>query len=539
MKIHALLRKIALPLAAACALWSGLAIAQDDPLGGGLAEEQKFEIVSVTADPATVPAGGTTQVRVKIEIVPDWHLYGLKYGQPPRIELDLPEGLTAGALSEFPEPHEIARIPDMPDLITIEHEAEVTFSIAVTVAPDAALGPRTIGGSFSAMACDPMQCLPEETRPIEASFVVTEWLGPETGGNGASPVVPGAGEPEEMSGGVGGIIGSGVFWGLITLLTPCVFPLLPVTVSFFSKQEGAVLPKALVYAFGIIFTLTVVGLIFGASLDVMARGDAFNVFVGVLFVVLALSLFGLFDLRLPGFLTDATTKRSSATGLIGPFFMAMTLALTSFSCSIPFLAIMFTTFEEGDKSAALIGLLAYSVTVAVPFFFCSLFPALLKTMPRAGGWMNAVKVTMGFVEFGLAFKFFRTVAINHDWDILPRTLVLAIWAACAFAAAMYLFGIFSLPKDTKVETVGTLRMLFAVMFFSLGLYIVPGLFGRPLASDLEGFIQTEPKDLWIVGDGGSAGDTAHLEWPRNDWEGARERAIAADRYVLFDFTGKG
>src|SRR6185369_11816276 len=127
---------------------------------------------------------------------------------------------------------------------------------------------------------------------------------------------------------------------------------------------------------------------------------------------------GLFELRLPGFLIDKSQSKSQSGGLVGVFFMAVTLALTSFSCSVPFLAIMFARFDKGQVAQSVVGLIAYSTTVAFPFFVCSLFPTLLKAMPKSGGWLNAVKVTMGFVELGLAFKFLRTVALNRDSDVL-------------------------------------------------------------------------------------------------------------------------
>jgi thiol:disulfide interchange protein DsbD len=330
-------------------------------------------------------------------------------------------------------------------------------------------------------------------------------------------------------------------WGLITILTPCVFPLLPVTVSFFSKQKGPALPRSTVYALGIVFTLTVIGLVFKSTLDVFARGSAFNLFVGFLFFALALSLFGMFELRLPGFLIDKAQEKSGSGGLIGPFFMAVVLALTSFSCSVPFLAIMFSQFDKGRVVASVLGLVAYSSTVALPFFLCSLFPALLKTLPKSGGWLNAVKVTMGFVEFGLAFKFLRTVAINNGSDVLPRSLVLAIWVACAIGATLYLFGYVVLPHDTKVESIGVVRLLFAILFLTLALYFVPGMFGRPLNAQLEGFIQSEEKDFAgaTTGSRGAGESKSEIAWTLNDWDGALARAAEKKRPALFDFTGVG
>jgi thiol:disulfide interchange protein DsbD len=291
-----------------------------------------------------------------------------------------------------------------------------------------------------------------------------------------------------------------------------------------------------VYALGIIFTITVIGLVFSSSIGAFARGWVFNAAVGALFLTLSLSLFGMFDLRLPSFLLDWSTNKAGGGGLIGAFFMAMTLALTSFSCSMPFLAVMFEDFGRGDRTTAIGGLVIYSGTLALPFFFCSLFPAALQALPRAGEWMNAVKVVMGFVEFALAFKFLRSVALNFHSDALPRSLVLAIWVACAIGAATYLLGFIVLPHDTKVESIGVVRLLFALFFLSSALYLAPGVWRRPLANWVEAFLQTGTDEIDV---GGGGGGDRHIAWVKNDWQGSLDRAAAANRPVLFDFTGVG
>jgi thiol:disulfide interchange protein DsbD len=204
---------------------------------------------------------------------------------------------------------------------------------------------------------------------------------------------------------------------------------------------------------------------------------------------------------------------------------------------------MFSRFDKGEVAQSVIGLLAYSATVALPFFLCSLFPSLLKAMPKSGGWLNAVKVTMGFVEFGLAFKFLRTVALNEGSDLLPRSLLLALWTACALAAALYLFGYITLPHDTKTESIGVVRLMFALMFLTMALYFVPSMFGRPLNATLDGFIQTDKRELAAMPEPGLWTDrgvsAAGVDWTRNDWDGALARAAEKKRPALFDFTGVG
>ena len=491
----------------------------------------------VSAAPARVEQGGSGVVRLPVELFPGWHVYGLADSPQTatRVEIgEWPAGLAGGAPSESPAPKEV----DYWGVTALFHEGEVTFTVPFDVAPDAALGERTVRGRIVWLACDDSVCEPATTTAFEVRLDV---VAAGSGGPSVSaPPAPPAAGADDYSGGVTlALILQAIALGFIPVGAPCVCPLRPITVSFFSKQEGPALPRSLVYGAGWIFTIVGIGLVFKSTLDVFARGDLFNAAVGLLFLVLALSLFGLFDLRLPGFLSDWSTAKSAAGGYVGAFFMAVTIALTSFSCSVPFLAIMFERFEAGEFGVALVGLTVYAGTLAAPFVLCSLFPALLGSMPRAGAWMNAVKVTMGFVELALAFKFLRTVDLNNDWGFLPRELVLAIWVACSLGAGLYLLGYIVLPHDTKVESIGVVRLLFAVLFLSLTVYLVPGVFKMPLSPQIEAFIQTTEEELTGGIGSRTAGEEAHIPWVRDDWDGALERAQAAGRPVLFDFTGVG
>lgn len=504
---------------------------------------------------ARAAAGSTASLEIELGLAKSWHVYAqsLPDHKPPKFEWTLPPGISVdGGPTDASPPHEIDFFGEK----LLVHEEKALLRQEFAVAADVRPGAYEVKGLGSWQRCNDSGCVDDEGVPVTATLVVGEGGAAAPAGDpgqAAKPVEPAAepaepapaspegGERKSKSGvpqGLAGTLLSGMGWGLLTILTPCVFPLLPVTVSFFSKQSGPALPRSTVYAAGIVFTLTVIGLLFKGSLDLMARGTAFNLFVGVLFIVLALSLFGLFELRLPGFLIDRSQAKTASGGLLGVFFMAVTLALTSFSCSVPFLAIMFSRFDQGDVAGSVAGLLAYSVTVALPFFLCSLFPSLLRTLPKSGSWMNAIKVTMGFVELALAFKFLRTVALNEGSAMLSDTFVLAIWIACALGAALYLFGYVTLPHDTKVESIGVIRLLFALLFLAIAFYLIPGTFGRPLHPDINGFLQ---RDLGAVAlaPGGMQAEPAHIAWPRNDWDGALKRAAEKKRPALFDFTGVG
>lgn len=511
-----------------------------------VSEPSTVKVAGARFVPDSAAAGSTATIEVELSIAPGWHVYGQRQEaeKPPSFAWKLPDGWrTSGPLVEVTPPHD-AKLFGLDDVYSI-HEGKVVLRQAFAVPAGAPQGKVEVRGAGTWQRCDDKGCSDDVDVPVAAFVSIVAAGVVPAAGQQAPPPAPvksdpkPAPAPEKDGRDLASVLLSGIGWGFITILTPCVFPLLPVTVSFFSKQKGPALPRSLVYAAGIIFTLTVIGLVFKGSLDLFSRGTAFNLFVGLLFITLALSLFGLFELRLPSFLIDRTQERGAAGGMLGAFFMAVTLALTSFSCSVPFLALMFSQFDKGQFVVSVLGLLAYSATVALPFFLCSLFPTLLKAMPRSGGWLNAVKVTMGFVEFGLAFKFLRTVALNEGSDALSRGLVLAIWTACAIGAAIYLFGYITLPHDTKAESIGVVRLLFALMFLSIAFYLVPGTFGRPLGSAIDGFLQTEKSDLWVGGGGGGGQTAEEAPWPRNDWDGALARAAEKKRPALFDFTGVG
>ena len=514
------------------AVWTAhAASAQDEP--------SKVTVRKIAFDPPTAPQGGTASLRIEFKFPPPFHMYPQSdTGQRPEFKWKLPAGWEALAVEDVTRPHEIEAFGSK----VLAFEKEAVLRQPFRVPADAPLGKVEITGTGGWQYCDDNACYLDRDVPFAASVeVVAAVAGAAASDGGGAAAAPAPADPPATTPAAAvslELIGKAIGFGFLTVLTPCVFPLLPVTVSFFSKQKGPALPRAAVYFLGIVFTITIVGLVLNTTLDVIARGWVFNLAIGVLFLVLALSLFGLFDLRLPSFLLDASTARSGAGGLVGPFFMAVTLALTSFSCSMPFLALMFDTFNAGGHLSAVIGLTIYGSSMALPFFLCSLFPSAIGALPKAGEWMNAIKVTMGFVEFALAFKFLRTVALNFDSDVLPRGFVLAIWAACALGAAAYLFGYLVLPHDTKVESIGVVRLVFAVGFLSAALYLLPGVFRLPLADWIEGFLQTKPAEIASAGIGGK-GESHEIPWIRNDWDGALERARLANRPVLMDLTGVG
>jgi thiol:disulfide interchange protein DsbD len=335
-----------------------------------------------------------------------------------------------------------------------------------------------------------------------------------------------------------------VLGGFIALLTPCVFPMIPVTVSFFLKQGERAhhrpLTMASVYCATIIAVLTVGGMALVHVLQVISQHWITNIFLTGVFVFFALSLLGMYEIALPSSLANLTGAREGRGGLIGIVFMALTFSIISFACVGPIYG-GFITLEAASQSSVsgwlqrFLGPFAFAVAFASPFFVLALFPSLLRSMPRSGSWMNSVKVVMGFLELAAAFKFVRAAELNYlaKSEYFTFDLVLGIYIALAVACGLYLLNVFRLPHDhDAAESIGVPRLVFGLVFLSFAFYLMPGLF-----KDDKGKSQKPRGEVyeWV---------SAFL-LPDNpsDWRMDLATALAAaerEKKPLFiDFTGLG
>jgi len=343
-------------------------------------------------------------------------------------------------------------------------------------------------------------------------------------------------------------IATAAFWGFITLLTPCVFPMIPITVSIFLKQsekQGTnVLALALVYAVTIVVLMSVAALTLLTTFRWLAVDPVTNVLLGVLFVVLALSLFGLFELTLPSSLSTALDNRASRGGYLGTIFMAASFTVVSFTCVAPFLGGFSSMATSGTYSTFELAAAAitFAVAFASPFFLLALFPSLIKKLPKSGDWMNMIKVCMGFLELAAALKFFRTAELR--WLTPPQyftyDMVLALWVAILVAMALYLMGMFRTTHDHEMhDHVGPWRIMFALASLGLAVYLTPALFGngakernRPggiVYAWVDSFLLPEPSAAEMVGGG-------ELQWSA-DLRRTLDDARAKNGRVFVDFTG--
>ncbi|MAG86498.1 MAG: disulfide bond formation protein DsbD [Flavobacteriaceae bacterium] len=276
--------------------------------------------------------------------------------------------------------------------------------------------------------------------------------------------------------------------GLVALLTPCVFPMIPMTVSFFTKSNTSRkkgIAQAILYGVSIIAIYTIVGtlfsVLFGADFaNFLSTHWIPNLFFFAIFVLFALSFFGLFEIRLPNKFVNKMDSQSNKGGMLGIFFMAFTLVLVSFSCTGPIAGTILLQAADGETIQPLVGMFGFSLAFALPFTLFAIFPNWLRSMPKSGGWLNTVKVVLGFVEMALALKFLSIVDQVYHWEILNRDVYLALWIVIFTFLGFYLLGKITFPHEQKPKNTTVGRVMSALLVFSFVVYLIPGLLGAPL-----------------------------------------------------------
>ncbi|GGC91322.1 thiol:disulfide interchange protein DsbD [Flavobacterium lutivivi] len=276
--------------------------------------------------------------------------------------------------------------------------------------------------------------------------------------------------------------------GLAALLTPCVFPMIPMTVSFFTKHSGSRqkgIANAIFYGISIIVIYVVLGLIivgvFGAeALNALSTGVAFNIIFFMILVFFALSFLGAFEIMLPNSWANKVDRQAGKSGVIAIFFMALALAIVSFSCTGPIVGTLLVESASKGGIAPIIGMLGFSSAIALPFMLFALFPTWLNSLPKSGGWMNSVKVSLGFLELAFAFKFLSNADLVLQMHLLEREVFLAIWIAIFGTWALYLFGKITLPHDSPLSHISVGRLSLGLLVLAFTVYMIPGLFGAPL-----------------------------------------------------------
>lgn len=334
---------------------------------------------------------------------------------------------------------------------------------------------------------------------------------------------------------------TGLAGGLLALFTPCVWPIIPMTVSFFlkrTKDKKKGIRDAWTYGASIVVIYLTLGLaitlIFGASaLNALSTNAVFNILFCLMLLVFAASFFGAFEITLPSKWSNAVdSKAEQTTGLLSIFLMAFTLSLVSFSCTGPIIGFLLVEVSTtGSVIAPAIGMLGFAIALALPFTLFALFPSWLKSMPKSGGWMNVIKVTLGFLELAFALKFLSVADLAYGWRILDRETFLALWIVIFGLLGMYLLGKIKFPHDDDDQKVSVPRFFMALISLSFAIYMIPGLWGAPLkaVSAFAPPMQTQDFNLYK--------NEVHAKF--TDYEAGMEYARMNNKPVMLDFTGYG
>jgi len=546
--------------------------------GGGQAGSGGDATWRAEAVPPAVRAGERFAARLRAEVAEGWYMYALDSpaGQPLSVSLDsLPPGIdTTGTLRQS-DPTRTYDPNFEADAFFYEDAAEVRAGLRV--GEEVEPGTYVVGGSVRYMLCSDQMCMPPTTKSISMTVEV------ETGrprdayadvpygdlvepGVAAAPAGSEAASSEAAPSSTGGMAaggavgGRGSLWGFLLLAVgagvgaffmPCIFPMVPLTVSYFTKGSGRgqSMRQAGVYGVTIVGTFTGLGALAAALLGAagaqsIAASPWINLAIGGMLVVFGLSLLGLFELNVPtGLSTYLSRQSEEQNGYAGAVFMGLTLTVVSFSCTAPFVGGLLAAAAQGTWLYPVLGMLVFSGVLALPFVGFALFPELLERLPSSGGWMRALKVSLGFVELAAALKFFSNADLVWGGAVwLSRPLVIAFTIVLFALAGAYLLGTLRLSHDPEAETprrVGVGRVLAATLFLGLALYMTPGLLGARLGSLDAYFPPRNATDVGRLPASSGAETTAvgALDWHQNNIDAAMAEAKETGKPVFVDFSG--
>ena len=508
--------------------------------------------VTVTASVDHIPrAGEVVQVTVTAAMDHEWHIYAIY----DIVEGPLPAEITVtGAavkeVGRVVEPTPISKFDEGFGKITYYHAGTTEFTVPVKLVDPINSEEITLNVAFYYQVCNNIICYP----PREVEIPVLTAVEP---GDPREEYLAFDKELSEITGddeldaaikaGILPFILLSLSMGFLALLTPCVFPMIPITVSFFTHQ-GEVsgtnpLKQATIYALGIIATFSILGLLLAGFLGAsggnqLAANPWVNIFIGSLFVYFALSLFGMYEIQVPEKLRRFTLKGESKGGVIGVLFMALTFTLTSFTCTVQFVGLLLVAAANGQWFWPALGMLVFSTAFALPFFFLALFPQYLARMPKSGGWLNSVKVVMGFLELAAAFKFFSNTDLVWGWNIFTHTSVLAAWTIIMLFTGIYLLGKLRLPHDSPSDVISVPRMLLSLFFITFSIYMGTGLFGQPIHGLIYSYLPPKLAITSVDSNGGSV--TTHAEESLHWYDNLEDGLVEANmtgKNVFVDFTG--
>ncbi len=516
-------------------------------------------------------------LKIQAEIQSGWHLYGqyIEEGGPSRTAFTFKnpnKNFELIGKTTEEKGHEVQdKIFDM----KIKYfEGKALFTQKIKVISGSI---TTLNAEVEFMVCDDSNCLPPSSEELvfkipaskvdvaeetATAKIDTASIKNDTAAVNETPSLKEEKSPEvadttpKSSKGLWSIFIISFLSGFAALLTPCVFPMIPMTVSYFTKQsktKAAGIRNALIYGFSIVIIYVLLGSIvtavFGAdSLNALSTNVWFNLIFFILLVVFACSFLGAFEIMLPNALANKVDSQADRGGLIGIFFMALALAIVSFSCTGPIVGTLLVEAASKGGIAPIVGMLGFSIAIALPFSLFAAFPGWLNALPKSGGWLNTVKVVLGFLELALAFKFLSNADLVLQLHWLEREVFLAIWIAVFGALAFYLFGKITLPHDSPLNHISVGRLSLGLVVLAFTIYLIPGLWGAPLKL-ISGFPPAMHYSESPDGFGSKSESSAKAPLPEgaeygphniitfHNYDKGMEFAKKAGKPVLLDFTG--
>lgn len=500
---------------------------------------------------ATARAGEVANLIVTASMDSEWKIYALRdQGEGPIATRITVVGEVIKESGMVLEEEPIEKYDDGFLTITKTHQGGTNFSAPILLNDDILPGTYDLTVSVLFQVCNESLCYPPKEEFIVVPLTID--LG-ETREDRMDMIL--VADVFDKSGNINleAAINEGFFsfvllamsMGFLALLTPCVFPMIPITVSFFTHQgevgQGKPLKNALIYTIGIIATFSILGFILALTLGAsganqLAANPWVNLFIAALFIYFALSLFGMYEIELPQSLRQFSLKQEGRGGIVGTLFMAVTFTLTSFTCTVQFVGLLLVAASQGQWFWPMIGMIVFSGAFAFPFFFLALFPQYLAKMPKSGGWLNAVKVVMGFLELAAAFKFLSNTDLVWGWGFFSHNAVLAVWAVLMLLVGFYLLGKIQLPHDSPLLSVSVPRLMLSTVFLTFGLYLTSGLFGQRIHGIIYAYLPPIVEGDFGAVRANGAPMAEEFEWYRSLDEALAE-AKATGKPIFIDFTG--
>lgn len=537
--------------------------------------EQVLATWFVTLQPGEAKPGDVVTLSVEADVQPPWHIYAIDQGKtatgegpfPTAIQVEGAEKLESLDPSFQAQPPHEEPSEGWEGLVERFYEKNVVWTKRFKIPANMALGKVPLSISVEYQVCKKGSCV-KGNFAVAGEFVIAA----QPAGNNQAiaanaaqnpqvvvekPVaakdnqVVAAGNRIDKSGGLMVFLIAAIVAGFAALLTPCVFPMIPITVSFFlkqsEKQHHRPVTMATTYCLGIIGTFTGLGLLLSVLfkptvLNQLANNGWLNLAIGGMLIFFAMNLLGMFEIRVPAWLLTYSAGQEGRGGFVGVLFMALTFTLTSFTCTFAFAGGLLVAASNGDWLWPILGLLAFSAAFSLPFFFLALFPSFLHRLPKSGGWMNVVKVTMGMIEFGAAFKFFSVADLTWHpagaW-LFDYEFVLAGWMVVSMGMGLYLLGMYRLPHDTPRDHIGVFRWVSAMAFLGLAAYMGVGLLTHEkpngkLWATIDAVLP--PKVLGGVDPIGPYIEHGGLRYAL-DIQRALDFAVKQNLPLFFDFTG--